>query len=241
MEKITSLQNKKVKEWCLLHKKKYRDETHTFLIEGEHLIEEALKEGIVETILYADTCPFEFSNTIEVTEGILEKISQNPSGASYIAICHTLENEPKEYHRILILDGIQDPGNLGTLIRTAVSFSFDAIYCSKETVDLYNEKVIRSTQGAFFHIPVIYDDLNKVIPSLKEKGVKIISTALENAVGMEEVSESLSMAFILGNEGQGVSKASIEASDICMKIEMNGFESLNVGVAGGIIMYKYRK
>ncbi len=241
MEKITSLQNKKVKEWCLLHKKKYRDETHTFLIEGEHLIEEALKEGIVETILYADACPFEFSNTIEVTDGILEKISQNPSGASYIAICHTLENEPKENHRILILDGIQDPGNLGTLIRTAVSFSFDAIYCSKETVDLYNEKVIRSTQGAFFHIPVIYDDLNKVIPSLKEKGVRIISTALENAVGMEEVSESLSMAFILGNEGQGVSKASIEASDICMKIEMNGFESLNVGVAGGIIMYKYRK
>ncbi len=224
-----------------MHKKKYRDETHTFLIEGEHLIEEALKEGIVDTILYTDTCPFEFFNTIEVTDGILEKISQNPSGASYIAICHTLENEPKEYHRILILDGIQDPGNLGTLIRTAVSFSFDAIYCSKETVDLYNEKVIRSTQGAFFHIPVIYDDLNKVIPSLKEKGVRIISTALENAVGMEEVSESLSMAFILGNEGQGVSKASIEASDICMKIEMNGFESLNVGVAGGVIMYKYRK
>lgn len=241
MEKITSLQNKKVKEWCLLHKKKYRDETHTFLIEGEHLIEEALKEGIVETILYANTCPFAFSNVIEVTEGILEKISQNPSGASYIAICHTLEKKPKDYQRILILDGIQDPGNLGTLIRTAVSFSFDAIYCSKETVDLYNEKVIRSTQGAFFHIPVIYKDLNEVITNLKEHGVQIISTALENAKNMEEISPSEKMAFILGNEGQGVSKECIQNSDVCLRIEMNGFESLNVGVAGGIIMYKYRK
>ncbi len=241
MEKITSLQNKKVKEWCLLHKKKYRDETHTFLIEGEHLIEEALKEGIVDTILYSETCPFSFEQKIEVTESILEKISDNPSGASYIAICHKLDSEPKEYNRILMLDGIQDPGNLGTLIRTAVSFSFDAIYCSKETVDLYNEKVIRSTQGAFFHIPVIYKDLNEVITSLKEKGVQIVSTALENAENMKDIPVSEKMAFILGNEGQGVSKECIQNSDVCLRIEMNGFESLNVGVAGGIIMYEYRK
>ena len=241
MEKITSLQNKKVKEWCLLHKKKYRDETHTFLIEGEHLIEEALKEGIVETILFYDTCPFSFSNIIEVTKEILNKISDNPSGASLIAVCHVLEKEPKLFQRVLILDGVQDPGNLGTLIRTAVSFSFDAIYCSKETVDLYNEKVIRSTQGAFFHIPVIYKDLKEVISYLKEKNVKIVATALENAVSMETVEREENMAFILGNEGQGVSKESIQNSDICMRIDMNGFESLNVGVAGGIIMYKYRK
>lgn len=241
MEKITSLQNKKVKEWCLLHKKKYRDETHTFLIEGEHLIEEALKEGIVDTILYSEICPFSFEQKIEVTESILEKISDNPSGASYIAICHKLDSEPKEYNRILMLDGIQDPGNLGTLIRTAVSFSFDAIYCSKETVDLYNEKVIRSTQGAFFHIPVIYKDLNEVITSLKEKGVQIVSTALENAKNMKDIPVSEKMAFILGNEGQGVSKECIQNSDVCLRIEMNGFESLNVGVAGGIIMYEYRK
>ena len=241
MEKITSLQNKKVKEWCLLHKKKFRDETHTFLIEGEHLIEEALKEGIVETILFYDTCPFSFSNTIEVTKEILNKISDNPSGANLIAVCHVLEKDPKLFQRVLILDGVQDPGNLGTLIRTAVSFSFDAIYCSKETVDLYNEKVIRSTQGAFFHIPVIYKYLKEVIPYLKEKNVKIVATALENAVSMETVEREENMAFILGNEGQGVSKESIQNSDICMRIDMNGFESLNVGVAGGIIMYRYRK
>ena len=241
MEKITSLQNKKVKEWCLLHKKRYRDETHTFLIEGEHLIEEALKEGIVETILFYDTCPFSFSNIIEVTKEILNKISDNPSGANLIAVCHVLEKEPKLFQRVLILDGVQDPGNLGTLIRTAVSFSFDAIYCSKETVDLYNEKVIRSTQGAFFHIPVIYKDLKEAIPYLKEKNVKIVATALENAVSMETVESEENMAFILGNEGQGVSKESIQNSDICMRIDMNGFESLNVGVAGGIIMYRYKK
>lgn len=241
MEKITSLQNKKVKEWCLLHKKKYRDETRQFLIEGEHLIEEALKEGIVETILYSNWCPFEFGNCIEVTEGILEKVSDNPSGASYIAICNQKEKEPSCYNRILLLDGIQDPGNLGTLIRTAVSFSFDAIYCSKETVDLYNEKTIRSTQGALFHIPVIRKDLMEVIPFLKDKKVKVIATSLNNAVSMESIIEEENMAFILGNEGQGVSQKVIETSDISMRIDMHGFESLNVGVAGGIIMYKYRK
>lgn len=241
MEKITSLQNQKVKEWCSYHIKKKRDESKKFLIEGEHLITEALKENIVETILYEGECPFPFDNKIEVTKEILKKISDNPSGAKYIAICKQEEKEITNFDRILILDGIQDPGNLGTLIRTAVSFSFDGIYCSLDTCDLYNEKTIRSTQGALFEIPIVRKDLDTVLYELHEKNVFIIATALRNAMSMNEVKPKEKMAFILGNEGQGVSNNSILNSDICMKIPMHGFESLNVAVAGGIVMYEYQK
>lgn len=241
MEKITSLENAQVKKWNKLHQKKERDATGLFLVEGEHLIEEALKYDAVELILYEGECKFKDVPIQEVTEAILNKLSSNPSGTKYIGICHLPKKEVKQYHRILLLDGIQDPGNLGTLIRTAVSFSYDAIYCSKDTCDVLNEKVIRSTQGALFQIPIHYEDLKERILKLKEEGVYCVGTSLENATSMQEIPSQEKMAFLLGNEGNGVSKELLEETDINLRIEMNGFESLNVAVAGGIILYQYRK
>ncbi len=242
MERIVSRENKKVREWYSLRLKKRRDETGLFLIEGRHLIEEALKAGVVQTILYAEeTCPFDFADTVPVSESVMEKLSANPSSASLIAVCRQTEKYPVHAERVLILDGIQDPGNLGTLIRTAVSFSFDAVYCSEACADLYNDKTIRSTQGALFHIPVLRRNLEDTVKALQAEGFFVAATALDSSVPMKEIEACEKMAFILGNEGQGVRRELIEAADRSLRIEMNGFESLNVAVAGGIIMYHYRK
>lgn len=242
MEMITSMQNARIKRWAGYHNKKERDRDGRFLIEGEHLIEEALKEGIVETVVTdQEDCIFTCKDVVQVTEGIMKKLSTNVSNVHYIAVCRKLDKKPENNRRILILDGVQDPGNLGTLIRTAVSFSFDAIYVSKDACDLYNEKVIRSTQGALFHIPVIRTDMKELIEELQSNGVLCIATSLEKSKTMSEIPAVNKMAFVLGNEGQGVEKAIQAMCDERLRIEMNGFESLNVAVAGGIVMYAYRQ
>lgn len=240
MEKITSLENNKVKQWTSLQRKKERDRTGLFLIEGEHLIEEALKAGAVETIITDEACPFDFDHVIQVTPQIMKKVSTNVSQAHLIAVCHKLERSPEKKERVLLLDGVQDPGNLGTLLRTAVSFSFDALYLSENACDLYNEKCIRSTQGALFQIPVVRGNLADIVNELQRDRFMIVATTLENAKTMSEISETEHMGFILGNEGQGVSKQLQQMADERLRIEMHGFESLNVAVAGGIVMYHYR-
>ncbi len=240
MEMITSLQNSKIKKWTALHKKKERDLQNRFLIEGDHLIQEGLKAEIVETIITDGECPFYCKDIVQVTPQIMHKLSENVSAVHLIAVCHKPKIYPKKLERVLLLDGVQDPGNLGTLLRTAVSFSFDAIYVSEETCDLYNDKVIRSTQGALFEIPVIRTSMLDVMAALKKDGFQIIATSLEESKTMHEIPACEKMAFVLGNEGQGVSKEVQNAADERLRIEMHGFESLNVAVAGGIVMYQYR-
>lgn len=241
METIVSLQNAKVKKWTSLHNKKDRDKFGLFLVEGDHLLQEALTEKVVETILTDSPENYPYDNVIEVPSTILKKLSENVSTVHVIAVCRKLEKPILRNERLLILDGIQDPGNLGTLIRTAISFQFDGIYCSKNTCDLYNEKVIRSTQGALFHIPIIRTDLQLLVQDLKKKKVKVVATTLEHSKTIDEIPATDKMAFIMGNEGQGVTKELQKVSDERLRIDMHGFESLNVAVAGGIIMHAYRK
>jgi TrmH family RNA methyltransferase len=240
-EKITSVHNARVKAWNALHTKKGRDEAHLFLVEGEHLVEEALKENILKTLIIDRECPFDFDHIIEVTPEIMKKISQNVSAVHMIGVCEIKEKKVGDADRVILLDGVQDPGNLGTMIRTAVSFGFDAVYCSNDTCDLYNDKVIRSTQGALFHIPVIRKDLSGLITALRNDGFRIVATTLEHSKTMSEIPNEGRLAFIFGNEGNGVSKAIQQASDERLRIEMEGFESLNVAVAAGIIMYHYQR
>lgn len=240
MESITSLQNAKIKEWTKLHTKKGRDASSRFLVEGEHLIEEALKENCVDTILTDQHSPFAFPHTVLVTPAIMKKLSVNVSPVHLIAVCHKKKWERKAMKRVVLLDGVQDPGNLGTLVRTAQSFCFDAVICSHACADLYNEKTVRSTQGALFHQPVFYADLKDAIATLKEDQFAIIGTSLQSSVPMASISLQDQMAFVLGNEGNGVSEEILAMCDQNLRIEMSGFESLNVAVAGGIIMYHFR-
>ena len=240
-ERITSLQNAKVKRWISLHNKKGRDETGLFLVEGEHLIEETLREGILETLIADEEPSVAFDHTVYVTPEVMKKISQNVSAVHMIGVCAQKEKDVIDASRVILLDGVQDPGNLGTMIRTAVSFGFDAVYCSKDTCDLYNDKVIRSTQGAMFHIPVIRCGLKDLIENLKNDGFQVIATTLEHSRTMSEIPNTGRLAFVFGNEGSGVRKEIQQAADERLRIEMEGFESLNVAVAAGIVMYHYQR
>lgn len=241
---ITSLQNQKIKNWIKLHQKKYRDSQKQFLVEGEHLIQEAQKADCLETLLIREGHENIFSMTSNVYvlhDHVMDKLSMNVSKVNYIGVCKQTNEEIKQTKRLLFLDNIQDPGNMGTIIRSAYSFGFDGILIGNDCVDVYNEKTIRSTQGALFHIPIQRVNLLESMELYKKHGVQMIATALEGAIPFHELKSEKSMGLILGNEGSGIKAEILDAADIKTKIEMTHFESLNVGVAASICMYGLRK
>ena len=184
---IRSTSNNTIKTLIKKKKKKYRDEFGSYLIEGEHLVEEAIKAKQVECLISTKEIKSDLP-VIIVSNEVMKKISFTKSPQSIMAKCK-IKKEKKlvDGKRYLILDDLQDPGNIGTLIRTALAFSIDQIILSNNCVDLYNDKLLRSMQGANFHINCIYDDLKTVISTLKKNNVKIIGSALENGQDIKEI------------------------------------------------------
>lgn len=239
---ITSLTNTKIKQWAKYEEKKYRDADQKFLIEGEHLLQEAHTAGLIECILVEQgkNIPYEQYPVYYVTREILKKLTDSVSGSWVMAVCHFPEQQALTSDKIIILDGVQDPGNLGTILRTALSFSYQTILLSKNSVDVYNEKVIRSTQGALFHLNIIRTELLTAIEELKEKGYKIYGTSLHEAIPLSQVHPKKRHALIMGNEGKGVREEILCQTDQNVYIEMDTFESLNVAVAAAICMYTFK-
>lgn len=229
--KIESLSNAKVKNWNKLKEKKYRDEAGLFLIEGDHLIKEALKKQmVVSTIGLNETYDY------TVNPEILKKLSSQKSGAKEIAVVKKIEEKKVEGDKILILDNIQDPGNLGTIIRSAVAFNISTIILSDDCVDLYNDKVIRSSEGMIFNINIVRKKLIEIIPKLKENGYTIYATTVNGNGYFENDSK---IALVIGNEGNGIKKDILNLCDKNITIKMNkDCESLNAGVAASILMYE---
>ena len=230
---ITSLQNEHVKYWNSLKEKKVRDRERRFLIEGDHLINEAKRQNlIIETISVID-----LAADYLVTEDIMKKISSQTS-ISYNAAVVRFIPEDSISGNIIILDGIQDPGNLGTIIRSCIAFNFTTIILGDNSVDLYNPKVVRATEGMIFHINVLRRNLVEFIPTLKNLGYKIVGTDVINGVDIKNLKHD-DIALVLGSEGQGMSKSVRELCDEFVYINMNeSCESLNVGVAASILMYE---
>ena len=231
--KITSLQNDHVKYWNSLKDKKFRDKERRFLVEGDHLIKEAQKQNLViETISTVDEDADFF-----VTEEIMKKISTQTTISKSAAVVRFIP-EDKIIGNIIILDGIQDPGNLGTIIRSCIAFNFTNIILSDTSVDLYNPKVIRATEGMIFHINVLRRNLVEFIPSLKKLEYKIVGTDVVNGSDIKAIDKE-NIALVLGNEGNGVSNEVKSLCDSFVYIKMNNAcESLNVGVAASILMYE---
>lgn len=241
---ITSCANARVKQWVKYHEKKYRDKDQRFLVEGEHLIQEAIAAGLLETLIKTKNCPYEFNFDKEVilaSDEVMHKLRMNVSTSTCIGVCRYKDSNIKLGSKVVLLDDVQDPGNAGTIIRTAHSFGFDSVVLSNRSVDLYNEKLIRSTQGALFHMAVVKSSLNDVITKLKKEGVKVYATALQNARGLSEYQNEAKTALIFGNEGKGVSEEVLAMADDRIFIEMSTFESLNVAIAAGICCYAFRK
>lgn len=237
--KIESLQNPKVKEWIKLKEKKYRDTNNLFLIEGDHLLNEAMIKGVVKEVISADNL-FNFDGIpfYEVNDAIMKKISSQVSGTNVICVCEKLK-EKEINGNVCMLDNIQDPGNLGTIIRSAVAFNIDTIIVSPDTVDLYNDKVIRASEGMIFQINIVKQNLEEAISDLKNKNYKIYGTNVENGVSLNKISFGEKSAIIIGNEGKGVKKALQDKCDSLIYIPISSkCESLNAGVAASIIFYE---
>ena len=241
---ITSLDNDRIKNYIKLKDRKYRKKEKKFIIEGMHMVLEAIKCDIVEELIVEKDIDFTTDlPTIYVTTEIIKKISDLETPSNIMAICKMTENNLIG-NRILLLDDIQDPGNLGTIIRSAKAFNVDTIVISSNTVDIYNSKVLRSTQGMIFHINIVVRDLHDVILSLKEEGIPIYGTKVDSGedVRLLKEDERKKYALIMGNEGSGVSKELLDMCDKYFYIDMNHeVESLNVGVATSILLYELNK
>ncbi|MFD1608139.1 RNA methyltransferase [Oceanobacillus luteolus] len=244
---ITSLTNEKVKYWRKLHKKKGRKENKVFLVEGLHLIEEAWnsKQVIIEIIAEETVELPRWSGNIpveRVSKQVFEHISQTMTPQGIAAVVQIQPQREMKGNQFVLLDAIQDPGNLGTIIRTADAAGMDAVILGKGTVDIFNDKVVRATQGSLFHIPIYEADLVHKVDELQKGGFDIWATALEKADYYHEVEVPDKVAIILGNEGAGVHPDLIELADKRIKIPIYGkAESLNVSIAAGILMYHIKQ
>ncbi len=239
---LTSLDNEKVKMYCKLKDKKYRDKTGYFLIEGMHLVLEAYKEGLIEEVILEkdEVIPIDLP-TVYVTNEIIHRISDVECPSKVMALCRKKEESADLGNHILVLDGIQDPGNLGTIIRSSKAFHIDTIVLGENTVDLYNPKVVRSTQGMLFHINVIRKDLVPFLQTLKDQDYPLYGTKVEYGKDVRELKEKDKAKYVLimGNEGAGVRPEILDLCDQFLYINMDeAVESLNVAVATSILLYE---
>lgn len=236
---ITSINNQTIKELDKLKQKKYRDLEQKFLIEGEHLVEEAEKSGVLEKIILLENSEYHSNlEKIYVSKNVMKKLSSLDTPPNIIGVCKMLSRKELG-KKVLLLDDIQDPGNLGTIIRSSVAFNVDSIVMSLNTVDLYNPKVIRSTQGMIFKINLIKDDLGQVIKKLKSKNIPIYTTNVNGGENIKNINSTDSYGLIMGNEGNGVKDEISTLADRKIYIPMNSkVESLNVSVAASILLYE---
>lgn len=231
---ITSLTNSKVKELVKLNTPKGRKEASLFIVEGEHLVKEAKMLGIVEEIY---TVREDLEGEL-LSVPVMNKICNTNTTVSQIAVCRMLNNKEIS-NKVLILDGIQDPGNMGALMRSAKAFNFNTIFLCDGCVDIYNDKVIRASQGAIFKLNFITGDKISFIKSLND--YVVYGTNVINGIDVRNVKIKEKVALIIGNEGRGISK---EINDLGLKnlyIKLDNTESLNASVAGGILMYELNK
>lgn len=256
MKVISSKDNEYIKHIKKLKDKKYRDINKEFIIEGIKLIKEAIEEKAeIKQIVICDNCqnsdviPKELMYEIAkykcvyVTEKIFSSISDvnTPQGILAVIGKENIKEDIDYSQEIIVaLDDIQDPGNLGTILRTVDSIGLNQILVSKGTADSYNLKVVRSTMGAIFRIKIIEcEDLEKTLKEAKEHKYEIVTTSLQTENSIYDVKYNKKV-IVIGNEANGVEQKIQDMADIKVKIPMLGkTESLNASVATGIVLYEY--
>ena len=232
---LTSTSNPKVKYWQKLKERKYRKEEKLFIVEDAHLVNEAIKKNIVKEIITLNDDNYEV-DTYKVTPQIMKLLSSQVSSTKIMAICYELDKQDV-VGNVIVLDNLQDPGNLGTIIRSAVAFNFETIIMSDTCVDLYNPKVIRASEGMIFNINIKRCNLKEFLPTLKEK-YKLVTTSVIDGKDIRNISYE-NIAIVIGNEGNGVSDEIANLCDENVYIKMNeSCESLNAGVCASILMYE---
>ncbi len=232
--RIASNTNEKVKYWVKLKDKKFKDSEKKFLIEGDHLVNLALEKGLVDTLIVLED-NYNFDNTYVVTKEIMKKISSQVSPSNIIAVVNMFTTELSD-ENIIILDNVQDPGNVGTIIRSALAFGFENIIFGTGTCDVFNEKVLRASEGMIFSINFKKEDLTTYLDDLRSRGYKIIGTDVNSGDSIKSYVND-KVAIIIGNEGKGINP--LLKCDHYVKIPMDSkCESLNAGVSASILMYE---
>ena len=242
---ITSKANSVVKNAKKLHQKKYRKSA--YLIEGWHLFEEAVQAGVtIEEIFalesYRDQLAA-FPQTVWVSEEILLDLADTQTPQGIVAVIQKEEVGLPDLHqgKFLFLEDVQDPGNVGTMIRTADAAGFTGVIVSDKSADIYSLKTLRSMQGSHFHLPIYRMSLASFIEETKKTAMPILATTLSiDSKDYRELSSLENFVLVMGNEGQGISSVIAESADQLVHIGMKGrAESLNVAVAAGILMFYF--
>ena len=232
---ITSKDNQRVKFACSLKEKKYRKIHKMFLAETFKSLEMAILHHQVVEVFSTEylNIPEEIPQNI-VSEDVLKKISTNVNPEGVVFIAKIDDSEVKDANKILFLDDVSDPGNVGTLIRTALAFSYDLVVLSSNSVSIYNEKVVNSSKGAIFALPVREGKLS----DYKESHKIIVSNLSKNSTPLDDVEVPEKFVLVLGNESRGVNAETRKLADQEVIIPIANIDSLNVSVAGGILMNK---
>jgi TrmH family RNA methyltransferase len=253
-QEITSLTNPKIKQWSQLLTKRGREGQGKFILEGMHLVQEALQAQLeLEVILYSleKGYPTELlerselpCEAIGVSEAVLAKCSdtQTPQGVMAIAVkpdWSTQQVLEQPNALVVVVDGVQDPGNLGTIIRSADAVGATGVVLGRGTVDVYNPKTIRSTMGSLFHLPIMECDLNELLPLVKKHQIQLVSTSLQAEQSCYELDMTGSTWMIVGNEGSGVNADLQQYVSKQIIIPMRGqAESLNVAMASTVLLFE---
>ena len=242
---ITSKANSVVKNAKKLHQKKYRKSA--YLIEGWHLFEEAVQAGVtIEKIFalesYRDQLAA-FPQTIWVSEEILLDLADTQTPQGIVAVIQKEEVGLPDFSqgKFLFLEDVQDPGNVGTMIRTADAAGFTGVIVSDKSADIYSLKTLRSMQGSHFHLPIYRMSLASFVEEAKKTAMPILATTLsKESKDYRELSPLEDFVLVMGNEGQGISSVMAESADQLVHIGMKGrAESLNVAIAAGILMFYF--
>lgn len=253
MQQISSVNNKTIKDLAKLNKKKYREDMGMYIIEGFHLIEEALKDGrkfqylfgTDEALSKVEEYGVDLSNksVILINKAITRHLSSTKNSQEIFMVLKI--DQPKEfpfnYGKWVLLDNLADPGNVGTIIRTADAAGFDGVVLSPESVDLYNPKTQRAMQGSQFHIELIKQDLASVLTTLKSYDIPVYASMLDKtAKELPDFEKVPQLGLVIGNEAHGVSDFIAKLSDEKLYIPIKGqAESLNAAVAAGIMIYHF--
>lgn len=237
----SSINNPKIKELAKLKQKKYRDKQGLFLVEGAHLVKEAYESGFLEELLILEDKEFSLdTKTSYITKNVLKYLSDVETPVGIIGVCK-FKNTTITGNKLLILDSVQDPGNLGTIIRSSAAFNIDTIIINDKCADPYSDKVIRSSQGMIFKTNIVKKDLYDYLKEIKGK-IPIFGTKVTGGKNIKNIEKFQTFAIIMGNEGKGVDEKLLNLCDEYLYIPMNSkCESLNVGVATSIILYELTK
>lgn len=252
---VASVQNEKVKQWASLLDKKHRDRSGQFIIEGVHLVLEALNSGAAVSVIVYDAergIPAELlqarsasdiAEWIQASRAVMAKCTGTDTPPPVFAVVEKLSYDSEAWFGesclVVVLDGVRDPGNAGTIIRSADAVGATAVILGKGCVDLYNPKTVRSTMGSLFHLPIIEADLLQLLPQARDKQVKLIGTSLQAEHTCYSYDWTQSTWLLMGSESDGLSSEVRQLVDESVIIPMHGqAESLNVAMAATVLLYE---